>query len=128
MYLLASLFWHGGVDMKKFGLWMPAAAILLASCSSSPKLPPHMTLDAAVKKYGAPTHVDRLSDGGSIDAFQRKAGPTAVTSTTLTFDPAGQCVEANVETKGSGGPSQSDNLDAIVTLRNECYSHTFDTH
>ena len=114
--------------MKKVGLWMPAAAILLASCTSSPKLPPHMTLNDAVKKYGNPAHVDRLSDGGSIDAFQRKAGPTAIVSTNLTFDAAGQCVEANVETKGSGGPSQSDNLDAIVTLRNECYSHTFDTH
>jgi hypothetical protein len=114
--------------MKKVGLWMPTAAILLASCTSSPKLPPHMTFNDAVKKYGSPSHVDRLSDGGSINAFQRKAGPTVITSTTLTFDAAGQCVEANVETKGSGGPSQSDYLDDLVRLRNECYSHAFDAH
>ena len=112
--------------MKKVGLWMPAAAILLASCSSGPKLPPHMKFDEAVKKYGAPSRVDRLSDGGSIAVFQRKAGPASTTSTTLTFDAAGQCLDANVETKGSGGPSPSDTLDESVKLKNECYSHAFD--
>jgi len=114
--------------MKKVGLWMPATAILLASCTSSPTLPPHMKFDEAVKKYGNPSHVDRLSDGGSINVFQRKAGPTSITGVTLTFDAAGQCLDANVETKGSGGPSPSDNLDESVRLKNECYSHAFDAH
>jgi hypothetical protein len=49
-----------------------------------------------------------------------------MTSTTLTFDAAGQCLDANVETKGSGGPSPSDTLDESVKLKNECYSHAFD--
>jgi hypothetical protein len=128
MYFLASLFWDGGVVMKKMGLWMPVAGIFLASCSSSPPLPPHMKYDDAVKKYGAPSHVDRLSDGGTIDAFQRKAGSASITTTTLTFDAAGQCIGANIETKGTGGRSPSDDLDDLVRLRNECYSHTFDAH
>jgi hypothetical protein len=114
--------------MKKMGLWMPMAGILLASCTSSPTLPPRMKYDDAVKKYGAPAHVDRVSDGGSINAFQHKGGSTSITTTTLTFDAAGQCIGANVETKGSGGRSPSDDLDDLVTLRNECYSHAFDAH
>jgi hypothetical protein len=116
--------------MKKVALWMPMAAILLGSCASSTPLPPHMRFDEAVSKYGNPSHVDRLSDGGSIAVFQRKVGAASITSSTLTFDAVGQCIDAKVETKtnGSVGPLLPDNLDELTKLKNVCYSHSFDAH
>ena len=113
--------------MKKHVFWMPITAILLGSCSSRTPLPPHLKFDEAVSKYGQPLHVDRLSDGGSIAAFQRKVPPASITSYTLTFDAGGLCIDPKVETK-TNGSAASEDLDELTKLRNVCYSHTFDPH
>jgi hypothetical protein len=117
--------------MKRHFLWAPIMAVLLGSCSTSTPLPPHMKFDEAVSQYGTPTHVERLSDGGSIAVFQHKVDPTSISTYTLTFDSAGLCLEPKVETKTNGKAVVSaagEDLDAITRLRNVCYAHAYDSH
>ncbi len=115
--------------MRKQMSWAPMMAFLLAACSSSTPMPPHLRYEEAVSKYGAPTHIDKLSDGGSLAVFQRKVEPATIVTYTLTFDAQGQCLEPKIEIKTNGkGPPAVDNLDESIKLQNVCYSHTFDPH